>query len=117
MAAFQICYSKLLGFDFDALISYDTFFTFVGAVGLFMYFRELSFSSNMINQLAKPCLAVYVIHLNPLIFHYIFDDILHTKAYSGYSYVTFLLVAPPVIYLACAVIELCRNKATSLFVK
>ena len=117
MAAFQICYSKLLGFDFDALISYDTFFTFVGAVGLFMYFRELSFSNNMINQLAKPCLAVYVIHLNPLIFHYIFDDILHTKTYSGYGYVTFLLVAPPVIYLACAVIELCRNKAISLFVK
>lgn len=114
MAAFQILYSKLLGFDFDALISYDTLFTFTGAVCLFLYFQQLRFTSKLINALAAPCLAVYVIHINPIIFHPLFEDVLKVKGYNGVSYIAELIVLPFVIYAVCAAIEILRTKAISM---
>ena len=108
MGLFQICYSKILGFDFDALISYDTIFIFVGSVSLFMYFRQLSFSNNLINKLAKTCLAVYVIHLCPLFCGYFFRDLLHVQTYTGFTYLLLLFVTPICIYLLCAFAEMCR---------
>lgn len=112
MAAFQILYSKLLGFDFDALISYDTLFTFTGAVCLFLYFQQLRFTSKIINTLAAPCLAVYVIHINPIIFRPLFEDVLNVKGYNGVSYIGCLILLPFVVYLACAGIEMVRAKVT-----
>lgn len=114
MAAFQILYSKLLGFDFDALISYDTLFTFTGAVCLFLFFQQLRFTSKFINTLAAPCLAVYVIHINPIIFHPLFADLLHVREYNGVSYIAELIVLPFVIYAVCAAIEILRAKAISM---
>lgn len=110
MAAFQILYSKLLGFDFDALISYDTLFTFIGAVCLFLYFQQLKFTSKLINALATPCLAVYVIHINPIIFHPLFEDVLKVKDYYGMSYIACLVLLPIVVYAVCAGIEMIRAK-------
>lgn len=112
MAAFQILYSKLLGFDFDALISYDTLFTFIGAVCLFLYFQQLRFTSKLINALAAPSLAVYVIHINPIIFRPLFADVLNVKGYNGVSYIVCLILLPFAIYLACAGVEMIRAKIT-----
>ena len=114
MAAFQILYSKLLGFDFDALISYDTLFTFTGAVSFFLYFQQLNFSSKLINTLAAPCLAVYVIHINPIIFRPLFVEVLNVKGYNGISYIACLILLPIVIYIACAGIEIVRTKVTEM---
>lgn len=113
MAAFQILYSKLLGFDFDALISYDTLFTFSGAVCLFLFFQQLWFTSKIINALAAPCLAVYVIHINPIIFRPLFEDVLHVNLYYGMDYIACLILLPIVIYVVCAGVEIVRTKLFS----
>lgn len=117
MAVFQILYSKLLGFDFDALISYDTLFTFIGAVCLFLYFQQLNFSCKLINTLAAPCLAVYVIHINPIIFRPLFEDVLNVKGYNGVSYIVCLILLPIAIYVACAIVETIRIKIQRIIIK
>lgn len=113
MAAFQILYSKLLGFDFDVLISYDTLFTFIGAVSLFLFSQQLRFTSKFINALAAPCLAVYVIHINPIIFRTLFEDVLHVNSYYGMDYVACLILLPVAIYVVCAGVEVVRTKIFS----
>lgn len=98
MAAFQIYYSKLLGFDFDALISYDTIFIFTGSVFLFMYFMQLNVTCKIVNVLAVPCFAVYVIHMNPIFFHYFSEVVLHTAAYNCVAYFVCLIIYPIILY-------------------
>lgn len=117
MAAFQILYSKLLGFDFDALISYDTLFTFTGAVSLFFFFQQLGFTSKIINALAAPCLAVYVIHINPIIFRPLFENVLHVNSYYGMNYIASLVLFPFVIYITCAILESLRIKIQRIIIK
>lgn len=113
-AVFQIIYSKMLGFTFDALLSYDTLFVFIGAVCIFLFFKEINLSSMTINKLAAPCLAVYVLHFHPLFFDFLVNKIVPINAFQGLNYLLFLLVAPFVVYLACAFIELLRIKLVSL---
>lgn len=117
MAAFQILYSKILGFDFDALISYDTLFTFTGAVSLFLFFQQLRFTSKIINALAAPCFAVYVIHINPIIFKPLFEDVFDVKSYNGMSYIACHILLPVVIYIVCAVLEIIRIKIQRIIIK
>lgn len=114
MTIFQVCYSKLLGFDFEALASYDTIFTFIGAVSLFMYFSHLQFASKVINQLAAGCLAVYVIHINPTIFHWLFVDFMHVKDFLGICYIILLVFVPFVIYFSCILIDIMRQQLFNL---
>lgn len=66
---FQIIFSKMLGFSFDALISYDTLYVFVGSVCLFLSFCKLKLSNKFVNNMAKNCLAVYVIHFHLFSMH------------------------------------------------
>lgn len=107
---FQICYSKLLGFSFDALLSYDTIFVFFGAICLFQFFKSMHYSSRRINLLAAPCLAVYVLHMHPLFYSYFFKEILRVNLYTDCPYIAFLLVAPTLIYISSFIIEQCRIK-------
>lgn len=116
LAIFQIIYSKLLNFSFDALISYDTIFVMIGGVNLFLYFSQLTFTNKVINSLALPCLAVYVIHLNPLFCEYLFFEILRVRLFTGWGYVICLVILPCMLYLVCYAIELCRLKLFGIFI-
>lgn len=112
---FLVIYSNLLGFTFDALMSYDTVFVFIGALCLFLYFKEMNICSNTINKLAVPCLAVYILHLHPLFFDYFVKNILPVNDFQGLKYLLLLFCAPFVVYLVCAIIELCRLRIILLF--
>lgn len=109
LAVFQILYSYILGFDFTALYSYDTLFCVVGAISLFLYFKNLTFSNRFINLLAKPCLSVYVMHFNNLFFALIFTDLLKIQELYGYTYILSLFIVPVTVYIACSIIELSRR--------
>lgn len=106
---FQIVYSRLLGFEFNRLVGYDTIFVFLGAVCLFLSFRQMEFSNKYINLIAANCLAVYVIHLHPIFYSYLFVELMHVNECHGLSCILLLLMAPVPIYLACMLLELFRK--------
>ncbi len=99
--------SWIFGFEFTSFYCYNTIFIFVGAVFLFMAFKNMSFSSRIVNWLAKPCLAVYLIHFNGYIWHNA-CRIIDIPSYHGIQLIVVVLLIPVVIYLVCVVIEFCR---------
>ena len=108
----QYSLSLIFGFEFTSWISYNTVFILIGALCLFEVFRKVKLQSKIINYLAKPCLAVYLIHLNPYIWKS-FCRTIGVSNYHGISYVLLLLLLPIFIYVICAIIDHCRIKTTN----
>ena len=109
----QFSLSYLLGFEFSSWISYNTIFVFIGAICLFLSFLGMSFQSQFVNFWAKPCLAVYLIHLSPYIWIR-FCEVIGVSDYHGIRYIIFLIILPIIIYFACASIELFRLKVMGI---
>lgn len=111
MALFLCQYSLswFLGFEFTSWISYNTFFCFVGSVCLFMAFQSISFQSSIVNYWAKPCLAVYLIHMAPFVLEK-FCIVVGVQDYHGLSYLVLIFTLPFFVYLLCAIIEICRTR-------
>lgn len=108
----QFGLSWLLGFEFTSWFSYNTVFVFVGSICLFMTFKNMIFTSSVVNYWARPCLAVYLIHFNP----FIWDGLCNTigvSSFQGFNYILLLIVFPLLIYIVCATIEQGRLKVLS----
>jgi len=99
--------SWLLGFEFTSWLSYNTLFCFMGSVCLFMAFKNISFRSSIVNYWAKPCLAVYLIHMAPFVLGK-FCIVVGLQDYHGLSYLVLIFILPVAVYLACAAFEICR---------
>ena len=103
----QYSLSYILGFQFVSWISYNTFFIFFGSICLFFVFKNMHFSSSWVNSLAKPCLAVYLIHFHPCIWHN-FCEVIGTSSVHGWKYLILIILLPIIIYLICGIIEFIR---------
>lgn len=116
LCVFQDLYSLILGFPFDALLGHDTCFVLFSAIGLFMYFLGQSpFRNERINKIAKYCLPVYIIHLNPFVFPFLMNDLLDVSKFRGLGYVLILLIYPIVVYIMCMALEYVRLRFSELF--
>lgn len=104
----QYFLSILLGFEFSSWWSYNTVFILGGATCLFLYFSRLNFQSEVINKLAKSCLAVYLIHMGPYLWINLGEEI-QLKNYFGWEYVSLVILSPIAIYLFSFLIENIRN--------
>lgn len=104
----QYSLSWVLGFEFTSWISYNTVFILAGSVCLLLTFKNIQFKSKIINYWAKPCLAVYLIHMSPYIWDG-FCNALDIPEYHGFNFVLVILFLPIVIYIICASIEICRS--------
>lgn len=107
LAIIQPALSYVVGFEYHNLYSYNTFFVFVSALSLFLYFERLSFSSTIINRLAKNCLAVYLIHQGPQMWESISMVFGFGQLSSGY-YILSLFIFPIVLYLVAVIIDSTR---------
>lgn len=67
----------------------------------------MNFQSNFVNILAKPCLAVYLIHLHPYVWSNFCNNI-NVQDYYGVSFILLILLLPMLVYLLCAGIEFLR---------
>lgn len=105
----QYALSWLLGFEFTSWQSYNTVFIFIGSVCFFMAFKSINIHSQVINYCAKPCLAVYIIHLHPDVWDVVTYKI-GLSTFHGVSYLIIVIMLPFAIYLACAVIEIGRSE-------
>ncbi len=118
----QYSLSWILGFEFTSWISYNTVFIFTGAIFLFLTFSNLNIQSNIINYWAQPCLAVYLIHLNPYVWKGVCETI-GVRSFYGFQYLFLLMILPNIVYIVCAIIEIARlkimigieNKIVSIF--
>ena len=103
----QYSLSWFLGFEYTSWISYNTVLCLIGSICLFWAFKEMSFHSSLVNYLAKPCLAVYLIHMAPFVFNK-FCIFLGVQDYHGFSFLFLVFILPILIYIICAIIEICR---------
>lgn len=99
--------SYLLGFQFTSWISYNTVFVFAGSIFLLLAFKNLHFFSSCVNYIAKPCLAVYLIHLHPCIWAN-FCELIGVPTFHGWKYLLLIVFLPVIIYIMCAIIEYVR---------
>lgn len=106
---FQLTYSRMLGFDFTTYVSYDTIFCFVGALFLFLFFSKLNFHNKIVNWLATFCLAVYVIHIHPWTFDWVYEDFLGGGKIQGWPYLIFIVAMPFFTLIACVILESVRR--------
>ena len=103
----QYSLSYFLGFEFTSWLSYNTIFVFVGAICLFMAFKNTSVSSGIINYWAKPCLAVYLIHNHPLIWSG-FCSFIGVSDFHGMKFLMLVFILPISIYIVCTAFEKLR---------
>lgn len=102
--------SKIVNFclsDFKGPINFIIAFT------IFTFFVKTEIKSNsIINALAAPTLAIYIIHQQPLFYNYLWFEILNVNAWRGGPYTLLLgIVLTIVLYLALAGIEYIRRLA------
>lgn len=105
----QYTISWVLGFEFTSWISYNTLFCFVGSICLFMAFKNIKIYSKVINYWAKPCLAVYLIHMASCVLA-VLCNYIGVQHYHGLSWIFLIFTLPIAIYFICAVIEIGRQE-------
>ena len=104
--------SLIIGHSFSSLYACNTIFIFLGSLCLFLLFKKIQLQSNIINYMAKSCLAVYLIHYNPNIW-WSFCKSIGISNYHGIPYILLLFIFPIIIYTLCVFIERCRILITN----
>lgn len=104
----QYVLSWLLSFEFTSWFSYNTVFILIGSLSLFMTFKSIDIHSRVINYWAKPCLAVYIIHLHPDVWGIVTKNI-GLSSFHGMSFVAIIFALPIVLYFICSIIEFFRS--------
>ena len=103
--------TKITGFYFDSLISYNTIFVLGGAISLFLAFKNLKIPTyTIINRSAAACLSIYVIHTNPTISQFMFCNILKINQITGIKLIPIIFVQTSLIYVICYVIDIIIDK-------
>lgn len=108
LCLFQLSYSIILGFSFTALFSYNTIFVFLGSVTLFLFFTKLNIGYNsFINKWAKYCLAIYIIHMHPLLWYKI-CEFLQITHIPPIWFIPYSLSVSIIMYFTFALVEKIR---------
>lgn len=107
--AFTLIKGKNIGFFFG----YDTIFTFLGSIFLFLFFRGLNIKSSLINIISPLVLSVYIIHEHPFVRAYIWDGIFHCQdwIYSEF-FIPYTIGTVVSIFIFCISVEFVRGYFT-----
>lgn len=91
------------------MLRYDNPLVIVGAIGLLNAFSHLRFHSRLVNNLATACFAVYIIHFDPLVFHYFAMAVKSIyNSTSGLVTVAAISMFLVAVFLACWLIDRVR---------
>lgn len=91
------------------MLRYDNPLVIVGAIGLLNAFSHLRFHSRLVNSLATACFAVYIIHFDPLVFHYFAMAVKSIyNSTSGLVTVAAISMFLVAVFLACWLIDSVR---------
>lgn len=96
----------IMGFYFNSMISYNTIFTLAGAVAIFMCFKNIQIEyRRSINKFASKAFAVYIIHTNPCLNKFVYQDILGVSEMRGFVLIIAILAIPSVTYAMGYIID------------
>lgn len=91
------------------MLRYDNPLVIVGVIGLLNAFSHLRFHSRLVNSLATACFAVYIIHFDPLVFHYFAMAVKSIyNSTSGLVTVAAISMFLVAVFLACWLIDRVR---------
>ncbi len=87
------------------------------AFSIFYYFSKLDIGKNkIINTIAKPTLAVYIIHQAPGIFSYLWYNILKSEYFLSQNYaILYIISIPFILYAAAMITEFIRKNIPKMF--
>ena len=91
-------------------ISQNALMPFLISVFAFCFFQPLNFKANkLFFDVAKATFGVYLIHDSPMIYKFIWENIIHTKEvyYSEY-YILASIILVLLLYIVCTLIEILR---------
>ena len=89
----------------------------IESVVLILFFRSLTFSSNVINTLASTTLGVYIIHEHPYIRKWLWAtfNMQNPSFYQNLSYIPLSVLVCLAVFSGCSLIELIRMKLFTIF--
>ena len=91
----------ICGYLQSSTLNYNAFFVMIQSVSYFLFFETFTFKSKIINTLAKPLFAVYLITEQPLMIKYIYTTLkINTGIYS-------LDIIPKIIIYSILIMLLC----------
>lgn len=111
---------RLLGeAKYDTLfISYTSVTVVLAAVFALLFCMKLKLGTvaqKLIGFFAPAALGIYLIHVHPLVFHYLFDQAFASFAYMSFAAMTVcVLLATAALFLVCAAIERLRIRLFQL---
>lgn len=98
--------TMIMGFYFDSMISYNTIFSLIGAIAIFMFFKNLKVDYKPFwNKVAVKTFVVYIIHMNPCLSKFVFQNLVGLPKMNVYVLVVAILVLPIATYAICFVID------------
>ena len=102
----NIFFTKVFGFYFDSFISYNSVFVLLGAINFFLMFKNMNLKYNKsINMISSRCLAVYIIHMNPILGKFIFENIFKVKFLTGFDLLLGVTIIPIIVYISSYIID------------
>lgn len=102
--------SRIFGFYFNTYTSYDSIFCLVGAVCLFLGFKNIKVQSKIINKIAAYSFAVYIFHTSPFYHEVVFGLATKFSANSDLFYILSIVIVPVLVYVATIIVEFVRGK-------
>ena len=95
---------------YTAKLSYDFILTYIGAIGLFLFFNQINIKSNKINLLSALTLGIYLIHEHPFVRSIIYKNINKHKLFLDDWYIVYIILIVAMIYCISSTLEYIRIK-------
>lgn len=93
-----------------AKLSYDFILTYIGAISLFLFFKEINVKSHKINLFSSLTLGIYLIHEHMFIREMMQNFIKEQKFYEGKLFIIYIILIIVFIYCISSVLEYIRIK-------
>lgn len=113
---FNVGVSTIIGKSFG-IYSYNFILVFISSISLFLFFKEISLKSNIVNRISSLTLGVYLIHDHPFMRNYIYKFLGYDKSFSDSNFIIYTLLIVIIIFSISLIIEYIRQKVFTMIGK
>jgi len=89
---------------------YNNIFNIIGALSLFIFFKNINIDSNIINKVSTYAFSVFLIHSDFMMSGYFYDKIMHRATIiNDNKLFIYVIVYTVLTYIACIIIDIIRK--------